>query len=192
MPPSSASTLVIATRSHFSDASEAAILETFGQNFPSLTALEARGIYEGRSTPTLMTQIVASQDFRTNEIFAEAAKFLVRRVMSRRDIAEYLVEVERLGDWLGVRSNPAEAGLFQPGQRAYPRPSAAPLRIDRPGNAPQPGRLTHRHHQHRAAARRQGDPALRQQQRLVAENLGAPARQRRHLAHSGRDGVEIG
>ena len=47
----------------------------------------------------------------------------VRRVMFLGNIAEYLVEVEGVGEWLVDSSNPAEAGLFQAGETVFLSPS---------------------------------------------------------------------
>lgn len=47
----------------------------------------------------------------------------VRRAMFLGNVAEYLVEVDGLGEWLVDSPNPGETGLFQPGARVFASPS---------------------------------------------------------------------
>jgi iron(III) transport system ATP-binding protein len=53
----------------------------------------------------------------------------VRRVMFLGNIAEYLVAVEGVGDWLVDAPNPAEAGLLRPGDAVKLSPSAASIHV---------------------------------------------------------------
>lgn len=51
----------------------------------------------------------------------------VRRAMFLGNLAEYLVEVDGVGEWLVDHPNPGEAGLFEPGERVFVSPSRASL-----------------------------------------------------------------
>ncbi|GAA4521604.1 ABC transporter ATP-binding protein [Chelativorans composti] len=51
----------------------------------------------------------------------------VKRAMFLGNIAEYLLEIEGVGEWLVDSPNPGESGLFQPGTRIYASPSKAAL-----------------------------------------------------------------
>lgn len=73
----------------FSDADEAAIFETVGQSFPSFTALEARGIYEGRSTPTLLIQIASDERDRVTELARNLGRKFGQRWVGVSDGARY-------------------------------------------------------------------------------------------------------
>ena len=60
---------------------------------------------------------------------AEAGDFpaTIKRMMFLGNLAEYLVEVEGLGDWLIDLSNPGETGLFEIGQQVYATLSPASI-----------------------------------------------------------------
>ncbi|GGA73089.1 polyamine ABC transporter ATP-binding protein [Nitratireductor aestuarii] len=51
----------------------------------------------------------------------------VKRAMFLGNIAEYLIEVDGVGEWLVDSPNPGESGLFQPGSRVFATPSRAAL-----------------------------------------------------------------
>ncbi|MET3792817.1 ABC transporter ATP-binding protein [Aquamicrobium terrae] len=53
----------------------------------------------------------------------------VRRVMFLGNIAEYLVEIEGLGNWLVDSPNPAEAGLFATGDTVFLTPSPSSIHL---------------------------------------------------------------
>lgn len=53
----------------------------------------------------------------------------VRRAMFLGNIAEYLVEVEGLGEWLVDSPNPGETGLFGPGSRVFASPSHSSIHV---------------------------------------------------------------
>ena len=83
--------------------------------------------------PELPAGAVVSAILRPEAIHlsAEGGQFrgIVRRVMFLGNIAEYLVEVDGLGNWLVDISNPAEAGLFQAGSQVFLEPSAGSIHI---------------------------------------------------------------
>ncbi|MHA6641296.1 ABC transporter ATP-binding protein [Mesorhizobium sp. A623] len=56
-------------------------------------------------------------------------KGTVRRMMFLGNIAEYLVEVEGLGEWLVDSPNPAEVGLFEVGETVGLTPSPASIHV---------------------------------------------------------------
>ncbi|TWG64118.1 ABC transporter ATP-binding protein [Aminobacter sp. J44] len=53
----------------------------------------------------------------------------VKRAMFLGNVAEYLLDVEGLGEWLVDVSNPGERGLFQQGSRVFASPSQASLHV---------------------------------------------------------------
>jgi iron(III) transport system ATP-binding protein len=53
----------------------------------------------------------------------------VKRVMFLGNLAEYLVEVQGVGEWLVDSSNSAETGLFQPGETVRLTPSLQSLHV---------------------------------------------------------------
>ena len=54
---------------------------------------------------------------------------VVRRVVFLGNVAEYLVEVEGLGEWLIDVSNPGQAGVFPVGSRVGLRPAAGSIHV---------------------------------------------------------------
>jgi len=53
----------------------------------------------------------------------------VKRVMFLGNLAEYLVEIAGIGEWLVDSPNPAETGLHQPGETVHLTPSAHSLHV---------------------------------------------------------------
>jgi iron(III) transport system ATP-binding protein len=90
--------------------------------------LQAASMPDGTSTGQEITLLIRPEAMALS---ASEGAFAgtVRRAMFLGNIAEYLVEVEGLGEWLVDSPNPAEAGMFQPGDPVRVAPSPNSLHV---------------------------------------------------------------
>jgi iron(III) transport system ATP-binding protein len=90
--------------------------------------LQAANMDEGFATGSEVTLVIRPEAVAMSAIDGAFAG-TVRRVMFLGNIAEYLVEVEGMGEWLVDSPNPAETGLFQPGDTVRLTPSPHSLHV---------------------------------------------------------------
>ena len=108
-------------------------------NFVSATAIDARsvevaGVRLGLSGDCAaaagapVTLVIRPEAMRLSADEGDFAA-TVRRAMFLGNVAEYLVEVDGLGEWLVDVSNPGETGLFETGARVFVSPSQSSIHV---------------------------------------------------------------